>query len=126
MNKGDILIVSKDNIELSDIYIIYDRTLALTFSIFGISIVNTENLVKENAKILTLARNINYPRRKMLGNFIAGLITGDVQTTIKERMNILKYILWMYKKILNINLIDTPIPVSISSLLKSRQLFHIK
>ena len=118
MIKGDILLIY--NTSIPDTYFVYDRHLAIKFSFTGISLCNIDKLIADkDYKVITPKTPMTWNKRLKLNNYMIGLITQSIKPTFKERLNALKYIIWIYSKVLNIELIERPIPISQKALLLS-------
>jgi len=120
MNKGDILFVYKDILNESKPYIIYDRNIAIGTTLAGISLLNINTLSdKLQYKVITIAQDISWQKKKKLNEFMTKLITKQIVPSFKERLNFLKYLTWIYEKTINVRLLDNPVPITLNNILES-------
>ena len=120
MIKGDILLVYEDNI-LKE-YLVYDRHLAIRFNLTGIILYNIDNLIKHRHKVVTLKHDLTWAKKQKLNEHLLRLMTGKIKPTFRQRIHILKYIVWIYSTIVKVNIIEPALPINEVSLLKSNSL----
>lgn len=120
MNKGDFLIANKE------LYIIYDRKLAIKPTMFDLKVFSIEELLSyKDIKAYTLDLKLTWPRRKSINQLLSDLIVYK-NISLKDRCNFVNFINKSYNNIFGIELIEYPMECNIKNLLQSKIIKEVK
>ena len=111
MNRGDLILVYKDNVNKSKCYIVYDKGLVLGMSLTGATIqpVDKFKLDKENTIVLLQPMaELTYRKKKELTDILFTLLTGERKLSFKEKINFFIYVSRLYKELLDFTFTDYP------------------
>jgi hypothetical protein len=119
LNKGDIVVTFNYDNSVKSVYWMYDHSIGITASVFGIKIAAVSKELDENGlkhKVFRINEQIVWSRKKVLNDFLIDLISQRRTLSFKQRVHFLEYILWVFKRTLGVTLIDSPVNVSIEAL----------
>ena len=122
MNKGDIIIAYKDDVNAGIPIIAYDKNIGITTSLFEKNIVNIEKYLNDNKFNYIVIRPVidtSWQKRKKLNDYLTRLVVGDISLTFRQRLHFLDYVLWLYEELLDIKVLDNPVMPTINNLIKS-------
>jgi len=120
MNKGDFLIAN------NELYIIYDRKLAIKPTFFTVKIYSIEELLSyKDIKAYTLDLKLTWPKRKSINQLLSDLIVYK-NISLNNRLNFINFINNKYKDIFGIELIEYPKECNIKNLLQSKIIKEVK
>ena len=122
MNKGDILILYTDNIQTGMPVIVYDKSIGITFDMWNISILDIEDVIYKNnysCKIIQPIKDTSWLKKKKLNDHLVGIITGSIKPNYRQRLHFLNYIIWLYEELLDIKLLEYPMPITVGNLIES-------
>lgn len=90
-----------------EIFIAYDKKLVLKFSFLkGIRIRTSSefDITEEKYEVYSLKEPLSYAKRRKLEEILLGVLNKKTKLTFKEKLNFNKFIIYIFKTILNIEL----------------------
>jgi len=120
MQKGDILIIYKDNINSGTPIMIYDKNIGISADMWEIKLVRIDDVTADNNHIVIKPlEDTTWQKKKKLNEHMSDIITGKIKPSFRQRLHFLDYILWIYEELLDIKLLECPMPVTIENLMDS-------
>jgi len=120
MIKSDLIVIN------SDVYIVYDRKIAIKSTFFGAKTYSVEELMScENAMLYTLDLHLTWQKRKAINEFLSDLIINN-SVPFRYRNQWIEFVNLNYYKLFGVELIEHPIACTLSNLLKSPFLIKAK
>ena len=125
--RGDIFVKYNDELNY-EVFLCHDRNILISTSILGMELHLVENVLKttNEYKIIKVKENLNWQKKKKLNAHLSSMVTKDTALSFKERLSFLKYILFVYKNILDVRVLENSMPTTLNNIINSEKVIVVR